>query len=275
MAKKKTDEKPLCYVIGPIGAPDSEIRRDADMLYHSIIEHAVADKYALLRADKEHKAGMITDMIIQRVHDAEVVIADLTTLNPNAFYELGIRHAANKATIHVAQTGTALPFDTAGYSTIFYDIASWDSHEIARQELTKQLKEIQDTKYSPSNPVTQALTMKVFNASPDSEEKAIAELNRRIQRLEARTNSVLHKKSASEELMEDKYRYRMGKLYTLVVRALSETGVAALTTDIMQMVVQNVFPDEQYQYFTSILNSDAIDDKKQLLSTELKQLSRT
>lgn len=187
------EQKPLCYVIGPIGASDSEVRRDADMLYHSIIEEAVGDKYKLLRADKEHRSGMITNMIIQRVHDAEVVIADLTTLNPNAFYELGIRHAAKKPTIHVAQNDTPLPFDTAGYNTIFYEVGSWQSHVETRKALEKHLAEIEKPNYTPSNPVTQALTIQAFNASPDSEEKTIALLSRKIAQLERTVNSDISK----------------------------------------------------------------------------------
>jgi hypothetical protein len=45
--------------------------------------------------------------------NAELVLADLTDLNANALYQLGIRHATQKPAIHVARFGTVLPFDNA------------------------------------------------------------------------------------------------------------------------------------------------------------------
>ena len=43
---------------------------------------------------------------------ADVVIADLSTNNPNAFYELGVRHALRpKTTIVIAENELKPPFD--------------------------------------------------------------------------------------------------------------------------------------------------------------------
>jgi hypothetical protein len=46
---------------------------------------------------------MIDSQVITKVLDADLVIADLTLKNPNAFYELGLRHMAEKS---------YCPFDT-------------------------------------------------------------------------------------------------------------------------------------------------------------------
>jgi hypothetical protein len=65
---------------------------------------------------------MIGDRVISDIINAELVVADLTELNQNAFYELGIRHSTEKPTIHVARAETTLPFDTVSHSTIFVDL---------------------------------------------------------------------------------------------------------------------------------------------------------
>jgi hypothetical protein len=53
------------------------------------------------RADKITTPGMITSQIINRLHDVELVIADLTFHNANAFYETSIRHKVAKPIIHM------------------------------------------------------------------------------------------------------------------------------------------------------------------------------
>lgn len=107
-------QKPLCFVIGPIGKEGSEERRHADFLLYGLIKHVLEAEefgYRVKRADEDADPGMISDRMISDIVNAELVVADLTDLNANAFYELGIRHAAEKPVIHVAKAGTVLPFD--------------------------------------------------------------------------------------------------------------------------------------------------------------------
>ena len=91
------DKKPRrCFVIGPIGEPGSPERTHADMLLNNVIREALKDcdpPYEVARSDEIDDPGMITDRMIHDILNADLVIADLTFLNPNAFYELGIRHA--------------------------------------------------------------------------------------------------------------------------------------------------------------------------------------
>src|SRR5258706_1253074 len=60
------------------------------------------------RADKEPGAGDIrTDMYFELV-TADVVLADISVLNPNVFYELGVRHVvAPRGVLMIHGRGTA------------------------------------------------------------------------------------------------------------------------------------------------------------------------
>lgn len=49
--------------------------------------------------DSEQRS-IITD-IVQKIYDANLIIADLTDMNPNVFYELGVAHALNKDVIMI------------------------------------------------------------------------------------------------------------------------------------------------------------------------------
>jgi nucleoside 2-deoxyribosyltransferase len=47
-----------------------------------------------------------------------VVVAEITPVNANVFYELGYAHALGKQTILLAERGRTLPFDVSGYRCI-------------------------------------------------------------------------------------------------------------------------------------------------------------
>src|SRR5947209_5187674 len=102
-----------CFVIGPIGGPDSASRLHADWLYQEIVEPVFESfpAFKLMRADKITEPGLITSQIITHLLDDELVIADMSLTNPNAFYELGIRHVIQKPVIHMYLRGTEIPFD--------------------------------------------------------------------------------------------------------------------------------------------------------------------
>ena len=75
---------------------DFETKRvlDMDASYREIIKPAVeAAGLDCLRADEITHAGMIDVPMYDRLLNADLVIADLSTSNPNVLYELGVRHA--------------------------------------------------------------------------------------------------------------------------------------------------------------------------------------
>src|ERR1700674_995409 len=115
----------LCFVVGPIGKDGSPERKHSDLLLNAVIKQVLQQTefgYLVKRADEDADPGMIGDRVISDLINAELVVADLTDLNPNAFYELGIRHSTEKPTIHVARAQTILPFDTVTHRTIFVDL---------------------------------------------------------------------------------------------------------------------------------------------------------
>ena len=70
-----------------------------------------------------------------------MVIADITPVNANVFYEVGYSHALKKPTILLAQRGTKLPFDISGFRTIFYD-NTIDGKGQVEDGLKKHLNEV-------------------------------------------------------------------------------------------------------------------------------------
>lgn len=177
----------LCFVVGPIGKEGSPERKHSDLLLNAVIKAVLEQKefgYVVKRADQDADPGMIGDRVITDIINAELVIADLTDLNPNAFYELGIRHSTEKPTIHIARAGTILPFDNVAHRTIFVDLTDWHSIEQAREHLAKSVRAIKEPTYKVSNPITQANASFRMRQSEDPKDRLIAEMQERMTAIE-------------------------------------------------------------------------------------------
>src|SRR5262249_24152543 len=59
---------------------------------------------------------------------ADVAVVDITTRNPNVFYELGVRHVLrDRVTLLLRRKGTSNPFNIAGITAIEYDLGEEDA----------------------------------------------------------------------------------------------------------------------------------------------------
>lgn len=179
---------PLCFVVGPIGKELTPERKHADLLLNAVIKSVLTNTefgFTVKRADEDADPGMIGDRVISDIINADLVVADLTDLNPNAFYELGIRHSTEKPTIHMAKAGTQLPFDNVAHRTIFVDLMDWTSTEAARTRLAESVRATRVEGFKVSNPITQANASFKMRQSSDPKELFVSELQDRIAGLEA------------------------------------------------------------------------------------------
>ena len=96
---------------------------DFDELYELMIAPALREAGCEpFRADEEPGAGDIrTDMYFELV-TADLVVADISILNPNVFYELGVRHGVAERGVFMITAGwSRRPFDVAPDRTFSYD----------------------------------------------------------------------------------------------------------------------------------------------------------
>jgi TIR domain len=105
-----------CFVSMPFGrkVAASGTTIDFDAIYSEAIRPAVAEAgLESVRADMELAGGLIHAPMFSRLLGSEFCVCDLTTANPNVFYEMGIRHAARASiTIAIYSESERLPFDT-------------------------------------------------------------------------------------------------------------------------------------------------------------------
>src|ERR1019366_4630302 len=111
----KTGES--CFVMQPFAPPHGDY-------YEKIFKPAIEKTNLLpVRADADIFAtGKIIDQVWRGINAAKVLVAELSTRNPNVFYELGLAHALNKPVVLVSSNEPDVPFDLHHIRVIYYDV---------------------------------------------------------------------------------------------------------------------------------------------------------
>jgi hypothetical protein len=121
---------------------------DLDKSYNYIIKPAAkAAGYECIRADEIQHSGNINVPMYQQLLNADVVIADVSTYNANAFYELGVRHALKPyTTITIAEDKLVFPFDVGQIAIRTYhhlgDGIDYGEVQRMQEELTVAIKTV-------------------------------------------------------------------------------------------------------------------------------------
>jgi hypothetical protein len=113
----KSDPNDTCFVVMPFAPPIGGY-------YQHIYEPAIR-KAGLrpIRADADiFGTGKIIDQIWSGINSAKVLVAELTSRNPNVFYELGLAHALDKPVVLISSNGEDVPFDLKHIRVIYYDV---------------------------------------------------------------------------------------------------------------------------------------------------------
>ena len=123
-----TERKKTCFVVMGFGEKTDYYSNPQRVLnlnrtYEDIIEPAVtASGLECIRADKIIHSTVIDKPMYENLLDADLVIADLSTSNANAIYELGVRHALRpRTTIVIAEDKFTFPFDFNHLSITKYE----------------------------------------------------------------------------------------------------------------------------------------------------------
>ena len=117
MGNSITEGKKTCFVIQGFGEKtDFTTGRkfNLDASYQVIKEAVEEAGLECIRADEIKHSGTIDEPMYQRILRADIVVADLSTYNVNAAYELGVRYGLRPyATIIVAEDQFKNPFDVS------------------------------------------------------------------------------------------------------------------------------------------------------------------
>ncbi|MFC1822989.1 restriction endonuclease [Thermodesulfobacteriota bacterium] len=90
------------------------------------------------RADEIQYTGGVIEKIVNQIKKADVVIAEMSDMNPNVFYEVGIAHTMGKKVALVVKNIKDIPFDLRNQNHIVYN----GKIKVLRSNLTELLKEV-------------------------------------------------------------------------------------------------------------------------------------
>ena len=141
----------ICGLVMPISAIDGCAPSHWDEVREIISDAVLTKGYKANLVSSAVAVGVIHKRIIQNLYDNPIVVCDVSAMNPNVMFELGIRLAFDKPTVIVKDDMTRFSFDTGGIEHMEYP---------------------RDLRYSKINGFKKALAEKVdatFNASKDPE----------------------------------------------------------------------------------------------------------
>jgi|SRR6478609_2331873 len=164
-------DNPLCFVLMPFGTkkdPTGGPDINFDSVYEQAIRPAIeAAGMDAIRADEELTGGIIQKPMFERLLLCDFALADLTTANPNVFYELGVRHAVRPATtLAIFARHQSLPFDIAYLRSLSYELGEGNRFTTSeasalRGALTRRLTELRKVAREDAasdSPIFQLLT---------------------------------------------------------------------------------------------------------------------
>ena len=127
---------PRCFVIQPF-SPKFDKRYDED--YKPALEAAGLEAY---RVDQDPRTERLIDSIEEEIRKATICLADITTDNPNVWYELGYAFAVGRSVIMVCsnERDGKYPFDIQHRTVINYASDSRSDFDKLRDDISTRAK---------------------------------------------------------------------------------------------------------------------------------------
>src|SRR3569833_530455 len=136
-AKEQSENVGACGILMPISDWSersavhwSEVK---DIIERSIKSSGLDPKPVWIGEDTD----IIHGRIVRNLYDFPIAVCDVSGLNPNVMFELGMRLAFRKPVVVIADNKTRLPFDTAIIDTLFYPS---DLHFTSIEQFMEDLK---------------------------------------------------------------------------------------------------------------------------------------
>lgn len=189
----KKPEENICFVMMPFSD-------EFDGYYEDIYKPAIEESNLYpIRADSLFRPSPIIRDIWEYINRSKILIADITGLNPNVMYELGLAHAIAKPVIIISDSIEKVPFDLKTLRILIYDNKKPKWSDILKEKITQSVKEI--LAEPEASILTTFLTIKPVDLSSDAVSTELIEIKQiLLNRLDSPTSEKRTKLTEKEYL---------------------------------------------------------------------------
>jgi len=161
MEKKDKEKDKKCFIIMPFTSPVGYEEKHFSRVYDYIIVPACKKAgFEPVIAKDTAKTNLIALEILKCIVEYDMALCDISSRNPNVFYELGLRHAFNKKTVLLKDKRTEMPFDIASLRyTEYNESLRVDEVQKAVEMVSKSLKDTYEAKRNDGNSLVQLLAI--------------------------------------------------------------------------------------------------------------------
>lgn len=144
MPEKKEKDKKKCFVIMPFTVKEIDQLKYKDPnhwteVYEGLIVPAVENAgLDCHREDDDIRSRAILESILNKIENADLILGDLSSHNPNVFLELGWALRADKPFVLIKDELTSYNFDLSQRATFNY------CHTLQPTALRKEIKSLQE-----------------------------------------------------------------------------------------------------------------------------------
>ncbi len=252
--------KERCFIVMPITTPEHLITayRDGEDHFTHVLEclliSAVSKAGYEPLPPKAKGADLIHAEIVKNLETSDIVLCDISTLNPNVFFEFGIRTSLNKPVCIVKdELTTQVPFDTAILNYYQYNssIEPW--------ELEKQIDEVSShivesiTRSKGRNELWKYFGISFEAQSSQSENYESDKLDYLMRKMDSFTDkleSTTETRGFSRVSAPDVDSDRFQKLYNFISKAFPESAE-------LRSIAINPSSNELNIHYVGVIESNA------------------
>lgn len=125
-----------CFVIMPFSKTKGSRTEEYWDRHWNFLKEKIEEIPGIVAKRSEALRGDILRQIIIDLYSADIVVADLTDLNPNVYWELGVRQSYKNGTVTIAESKRRIAFDMGMKSILRY----YPKDAMKNEEFVKQFK---------------------------------------------------------------------------------------------------------------------------------------
>ncbi len=222
-------DKKSAFLVTPIGEQNSPINISARGLIETIINPVLEEmNFEITNPMNDNSTGSITNQIMKHIVDDDLVVVNLTGINPNVMYELALRHSTDKPVVVLIRNDqiSKVPFDIKDERLIIFNDSFYGVDEL-KQSVKKHVTEAMSGKgHSPIFNATKEISIVRGDNSEENIVSSMETMKVSIENLESQVKRLSNENVYSDSIMSDSVSRKIDTLNSAQLSGLVISSVA-------------------------------------------------